>query len=114
MAGRDSLAKLHTHLSATVKARRLRELGMFDYLNSDAQVREPAVATAAEAFLYLSVNHGEWNRDRDVMLAVVNFLEQETSVLPSQKQLQELSTLLSRGPVDPASVRGWFDRIYRY
>lgn len=104
----DSLARLLPYLRENVGQRRLRMLGLYDYMGCDARVREPAVEAAVEAFLYLACSNGSWNGAQDVLAGVISFLRVETDVTPTRRQCEALAALVREAPLDHDEVRTWF------
>ena len=90
----------------------LRSLGWYDYIKIDIPESFTAVSLAADVLLYLSVSPSGWNRHRGVLAGLLAFLESQSRILPTERQLLELATLLSSRPVNTDAVRKWFDRIY--
>lgn len=104
--------KLDGYLMASVGAKRLRQLGWFDFhLESHAEVVDLG-SLADVAFIYLSVDEdGNWNGAQDVAKAVVLFATQTAGYAADIHDLRDLKEILTRRPIDRKALSGWFDAI---
>lgn len=89
----------------------LRRIGLHDWLSSEHPETNSCVEMAAEAFIYLAVEHDPGATPL-VLSGAFAFLEAEGYQYPSEGAMRDLAALLAERPVDLDGIRYWFADVF--